>query len=89
MTRKNAITHLAHKIIRCKTCGERKADGVCVTALEMATIALGKQEPKKIREENGWIYCPMCEMLQPPIDMHKYCCRCGQRLLWWDEEEEK
>lgn len=46
MTRESAITHLAHKIIRCKTTGESKADGVNVVALEMATTALEEQEPK-------------------------------------------
>lgn len=47
MTRKNAITHLAHKIIGCKTFGESKADGVNVVALEMATTALEEQENGK------------------------------------------
>jgi hypothetical protein len=47
MTRKNAITHLAHKIIGCKCTGESKADGVNVVALEMATTALEEQETGK------------------------------------------
>lgn len=54
-------------------------------AYDMAINALDKQIPRKIREEKGWTYCPMCKVLQSPFDMDQYCCRCGQRLDWGDE----
>lgn len=86
MTRKNAITHLAHKIIGCKVTGESKADGVAVVALEMATKALEMQEPRRvIKPENEYTcYCPSCEY--PVLDCD-YCKHCGQRLDWWDKEK--
>ena len=81
MTIKNAITHLAHKIIGCKTTGESWADCVSVDALEMATTALEKQEPQRvIQPEYEYICeCPSCGC--SVLDCN-YCRYCGQKLDW-------
>ena len=77
MTRKSAIAHLAHKITACKTFGESKADGVNVVALEMATNALEKQEPMKVKAHQ---LCPACGT--DVIGSGFYCWYCGQHLEW-------
>ena len=81
MTRKSAITHLAHKIIGCKATGESKADGVIVAALEMATFALEKQEPMKVKAHQ---LCPACG--KDVIGSGYYCWYCGQHLEWENEQ---
>lgn len=94
MTRKSAIAHLEHKVIGCKTFGESKADGVNVTALEMAVEAL-KEEPRptahweEVRDMWGdslW-RCDHCGIEwtfiegTPKDNGTKYCPNCGARMV--------
>lgn len=83
MTRKNAIEHLAHKIMFCKTFDESCADEVNVDALELAIIALKKQEPMKVKAHQ---LCPACG--KDVIGSGFYCWNCGQHLKWGEEEND-
>ena len=57
-------------------------------AYDVAIQALEKQIPKQIDISKGeskkHYYCPVCYKWL--IKMTNYCCKCGQKLYWSDEE---
>ena len=60
-------------------------------ALNIAIEALEKQIPKKVKIDEGYGLCPICNHCIEDIDFisdnsHKYCDYCGQALDWSDTE---
>lgn len=69
-------------------------------ALYNITIeALEKQLPKKVEYEGGYIYngfakyriakCPNCDRWHSSRDEIIYCSKCGQKLDWSKEDEQR
>lgn len=82
MTRHDAIKHLSYKIAYYKSVNENWADAVNIKALEMATIALQKQEPMTVRAHQ---LCPSCG--KDVIGSGYYCWHCGQHLKWENKND--
>ena len=59
--------------------------------LEVVVEALEKQVAKKLVVwDNGTQHCPNCEHDLTYISSEdEYCCRCGQKLDWSVEDEQK
>lgn len=54
-------------------------------SIDMAIKALEKQIPKKVINRCMFCECPTCGNVE--IQSSSYCCDCGQKLDWSDENE--
>lgn len=84
MTKHDAIKHLAHKIILCKTTGEGWADCVNVDALEMATQALQERKKGEWLKPTG-LSQPICSECHSYPNLlygltSKFCPNCGAEM---------
>lgn len=79
ITTKDAIKHLSYKIAYWK--GSKYANDVLVEALELAVIALEKDEEQRLKVRR---LCPACG--KDVVGSGYYCWNCGKHLRW---EEEK
>lgn len=61
-------------------------------SLDIAISAIEKQIPKKVKIDEGYVLCPICNHCIEDIDFisdnsHKYCDCCGQALDWSDAND--
>ena len=64
---------------------ERRTAGTYIVVKHLSIIALEKQIPKKPdRWKSGYACCYSCK--RGIVREDNYCCYCGQKLDWSDEE---
>lgn len=71
----------------------KEHNGRMCEKVNLALESLEKQVPKKPLHLHKNYYCPVCKedgwMLwddAEPNDFDNFCCKCGQALLWEDDE---
>ena len=68
----------------CDLCYMQGTAGEHIKSIEMAIQALEKQIPKKLESWGACQCCPSCKVVHIYFD--NYCSNCGQKILWWEAE---
>ena len=96
MTYEEAIEYITGRYVTMSMCLTLDECRKHNKAISMAIEALEKQVPRKPLHMHKNYYCPICKedgwILWDdavPLDMDKYCGKCGQAISWGDDDHGK